>query len=495
MTTHFVCVWVGEKYATRYPEIWLDMVVRNAALLEEFSVWCLTDRPDEVPQGMMPIAAPDWLPGWWAKVAMFSPAMPWADGDRVVYLDLDVAVTGRLEDLASVSGICRDWHWPCYNSSAMSWLHGEHRDAWDALTPERLTRPAGDALSPLLPEGEINGGDQEHLTEVGGWEYFPAEWFVSYRSAKTWPPNECKAVIFHGPPKPHEVVAGWVPGIWKVGGYTSLPVMGGVNTTHEVILDNVRSAVARDLPWFTGFGPHERKAVLVCGAPSMLDCMTDIRWHARQGALVVSVNNAWRPLLEHGITPGAHVMLDARPENAAFLEGAPEGMKYFLASQCHPDVYEAATGRETVIWHNGFGDNEPLREILQPWWDEGPDQRPCILVPGGGTVGLRALWLLALSGCRTIHVYGMDSSYAESGAHHAYTQAQNDADAVMDVVLMDEASGAEKHYKAARWMVRQSEEFRETWNDLRKEGVTIHVHGVGLLPDIAAQLKREARGL
>ena len=41
-------------------------------------------------------------------------------------------------------------------------------------------------------------------------------------------------------------------------------------------------------------------------------------------------------------------------------------------------------------------------------------------------------------------------------------------------------------------MVRQSAEFRDTWNDLRREGVTVHVHGRGLIPDIARKLRAEA---
>lgn len=487
LNIHFVMVRVGDRYAPEYVAILADMIARNASTLKRFSIWCVTDRPDELPGGVGYIPADQSIPpSWWAKLQLFSPDMPWEEGDRVVYFDLDVAITGRLEDLVERKGIIKDWHWPkTYNSSVMVWDHGEHRDAWETFTPEVMTRPS-DELAPYLPKGQINGGDQEHLTRLGGWDTFPAEWFISYRRARDWPPNESKAVIFHGNPKPHEVTTGWVPNVWKIGGYTSLPVMNGVNVTHEALLENVRANCERDLPWFTGFGPHKGVAVVVGGAPSMNDNLSQIRAHKKRGARIVSVNNAWRTLMAAGIKPDVHVMLDARQENVEFVKDAPAGVRYMLASQVHPDVFEALKDREVIIWHNGFGDNEAMKEALAPWWDEGPNQRPCILVPGGGTVGLRALWLCALSGFKTVHIYGMDSSY-EGDQHHAYAQPINDADAVMEVVL------GGKRYRAARWMIRQTEEFRWHMADLKKEGVTLHVHGRGLLPDVFKAIREEER--
>lgn len=506
MRVAFVCVNVGPRYPMTYVEILRDMVLRNASNMEhEQAFFCLTDRPDELPEGVYPIPAPDGLPGWWAKVALFSPEMPWEDGDRIVYFDLDVAITGRLEDLVERKGIIQDWHWPCRNSSVMVWDHGEHREIWDRFTPEVMARSPGRIVpKELLPHGQINGGDQEWITwalfergNEGGapfWHAFPAGWFVSYRDAHAWPPNGCKAVIFHGNPKPDEILDGWVPNIWRVGGFTSLPEFKGVNTTVEQRMDNVRSSVQRDLPWFTGFRDEGRTVAIVCGAPSMKDCLPEIRAQKRRGVQIVTVNNAWRFLVENGIVPNVNVMLDARPGNAAFVTGAPKSMRFLVASQCHPDVLDALEGYEVSVWHSGHTDNEPMRQILDPWW-EGPNAKPCILVPGGSTVGLRSLWLAAYSGFRTIHLYGIDSSYSDDGTHHAYSQTLNDAETIVPAVL------GEKQYRCALWMLRQAEEFQETWRDMltytdaggRPSPVTLHVHGNGLIPDIARNLRQEAR--
>jgi len=500
MRVHFVCVNVGPKYPMAYVETLLDMVLRNASTTpHEIACWCMTDRPDELPEGLAAIPAPEGLPGWWAKVALFSPDMPWEPGERVVYFDLDVAITGRLEDLIERSGIIRDWHWPMFNSSVMSWLHGEHRIAWEhfnARPQHFMSRASPPEVAALLPAGQVNAGDQEFLTDCcdfgDSWDVFPADWFVSYRDAVAWPPSGAKAVIFHGRPKPSDVTAGWVPNVWKVNGFTSLPEFKGVNVTHDHLKGNIEANVGRDLPWFTGFKANKRRAVIVGGAPSLLDHIGDIRAHQRAGASIITVNNAWRVLVERGITPDNHVMLDAREENAVFLEGSPASTRYLVASQCHPAVFEALEGRDVVMWHNGFGDNDILRSALAPYWDEGPNQRPCVIVPGGGTVCLRALWLATFAGFKAIHCYGMDSSY-HGDQHHAYSQSLNDADAVMEVVMLDDRTGEERRYRAARWMIRQSEEFRETYADLKARGVQVFVHGRGLLPDIARRLREEAR--
>lgn len=492
----FVCVNVGPRYGMEYVSILRDMVLRNYTKGERPCAWfCVTDRPSELPDGVNAIPADPALPGWWQKVRLFSRDMPWDLGTRVAYFDLDVAITGRLEDVVERKGIIQDWNWPMRNSSVMVWDHGDHAQVWDRFTADLIERPAPPHIAPLLPKGQINAGDQHWISECApDWPAFPSDWFVSYRDARSWPPAGCRAVIMHGDPKPDAITDGWVPNVWKVGGFTSFPEFRGANTTEDHRLENVVSACARDLPWFTGFRDEGQTCVIVGGGPSMLEHISDIRWHSRQKKTrVVALNNAWRTLVEHGITPDALVMVDARAENAAFLEGAPESMRLLLASQCHPDVFEAAlrTGAEVSVWQCGFGDNAALWKALEPY----KETRPIILVPGGSTVALRAMWLAVFSGFRKLHMYGVDGSYAADGSHHAYPQALNDGEQVLEVAC------GNNRYRCAPWMARQAEEFVGTWNALRQfvdfdnkpSPVTIRVHGVGLVPDIARNLKNEER--
>lgn len=492
----FCCVNVGPRYSMEYVTVLRDMVARNFTKSERpCAFFCITDRPDELPEGVNAIPADPALPGYWQKLRLFAPDMPWEEGLRVVYLDLDVCVTGRLEDLVERKGIARDAGWPCFNSSVMVWDHAEHREAWDRFTLERMTSRGTIVPQELLPFGTVNGGDQEWLTEVGGWDLLPAEWVKSYRwEARDWPPQGCRIVQFHGDPKPADVTEGWVPNVWKVGGFTSFPEFKGANTTEDHRLANVEASCRHDIPWFTGFGDDGHTCVIVGGGPSLKTTIDDVRWHARQKKTrIVAVNNSWRMLVAHGVTPHALVMVDARAENAEFLKDAPASMRLLLASQCHPDVFAAAkeTGAEISIWHCGFGDNDALWTVLEPY----KDSHPIILVPGGSTVALRAMWLATFSGFRKLHMYGVDGSYAADGAHHAYPQALNDGEQVLEVACGD------KRYRCAPWQARQAEEFTGTWHALRQfvdfDGksapVTIHVHGTGLIPDIARNLRIRER--
>src|SRR5687767_4298658 len=76
------------------------------------------------------------LPGWWAKLDLFKPGR---FSGRVLYLDLDVTITGGLDDLADYPGafvICQDWGRFGYNSSVMAWDAGTADHLYDDFTPD-----------------------------------------------------------------------------------------------------------------------------------------------------------------------------------------------------------------------------------------------------------------------------------------------------------------------------------------------------------------------
>lgn len=486
MLVNVVCVRVGTKYGPEYVTNLFDMVVRNLSThYGEIRFWCITDDPDSLPEGINHIPQDPDLPGWWQKIALFSPANPWEIGERVVYFDLDVAITGRLEDLVGTKGIIDDWHWPCFNSSVMVWDHGEHAIVWDAFDYDTMTAKGPLSHLKIYPKGQINGGDQEWITAIDGenWTPFPAEWCKSYRESRVWPQEHCKVVVFHGEEKP-DTAGGWVADVWKVGGLTSLPEMKGANTSPEQMLANVAENIKLDVEWFTGAPEHSKTLVLVCGGPSMRNNLKAIKAHKQRGAKIATVNNAMRFLLENGIKPDHHIILDARPENLAFLDDAPEGVRYFLASQCDPSLFAAllkSKGKyDVILWHNSVGDGSAIEELTQDI------DKPTVCVPGGCTVGLRALWLAWGSGYRKVHVYGMDSSYEEDGQHHAYAQPINDADSHIYVQM------AGKTYRCAPWMARQANDFQKSWGELKRCGMKLFVHGTGLIPDMAKHLKEAA---
>lgn len=140
-------------------------------------------------------------PGWWAKVDLFEPDR---FTGRVLYLDLDTVIVGPLDALAESKGILHlaDWGWTKndYGSGVMVWDAGEHAEVWSRYTPN-------------VPDQFR--GDQDWMTHLGGWAALPKGLCVSYRYVSiVAPPLGASVVCFHGSPKPHEVISGWVPGAW-----------------------------------------------------------------------------------------------------------------------------------------------------------------------------------------------------------------------------------------------------------------------------------------
>lgn len=141
-------------------------------------------------------------PGWWAKVDLFEPGR---FSGRVLYLDLDSVITGPLGALAESKGIIHlaQWGWKRndYGSGVMCFDVGEHEEIFTRYTPDTSKQFRG---------------DQDYLTALGGWPALPDGLTRSYRyHCKNGPPPGCAVCAMHGHPKPHEVLTGWVPEVWR----------------------------------------------------------------------------------------------------------------------------------------------------------------------------------------------------------------------------------------------------------------------------------------
>lgn len=119
---------------------------------------CLTDkvRPD-FGAGVEAISLP-WsgtLRGWWAKVSLFDPRIGLTG--RVLYLDLDTLIVGRLAELLDVAApfaLCphagrfegKDGLAVVkrFNSSVMVWNAGEQAELFERFTPDVADRLWGD---------------------------------------------------------------------------------------------------------------------------------------------------------------------------------------------------------------------------------------------------------------------------------------------------------------------------------------------------------------
>lgn len=459
-----VCVNAGnyEGRGVQYVRALNDMVRRNlpAGYPGRFIVFT-DDREDYGPEIERRDLPCPFLTGWWHKLSLFKPGV-FEPGERVLFLDLDTLITGRLDPIADYAGefaILRDVYRPTgLQSSVMAWSVSPRSHAiWEMWL---------EAGSPQTP-----GGDQTWIEQAIGphdiWQDILPDAFVSYKVTSGEPPAKASVVIFHGHPRPHEVREGWVPMVWKEGGITRAELDAVCNTAIEEIHAHVRSACARPLKWFDfDWSHHDRQICIVGGGPSLKDQLGALRWRREQGHEIWALNGAFDFLRAHDIEPDVQVIIDARAENAAFVQSPCHGVRYLLASQCHPDVFDALSGYDVTLFHCQSAGMEKLLA---------DEERAVHLLGAGTTVCMKAMILAELGGARTIHLYGVDSCYLGE-EHHSYAQPLNADETRMEVIYGD------RTFQCAPWMVGQAEDFMEYAT--RFTG-TLSVAGDGLLAHIA----------
>lgn len=196
------CLWVlpsnGQKsrhYGVEYVAKLRAMVARHLPIPHRFV--CLTDRPDQVPEGVEPISVEPLgrsaTRRWWTKLRLFDPAMPFCR--RVLYLDLDVLVTGDLSPIArmpapfaAVPDSAPGWLGKGdrtvvkrYNSSVMVWDHGTMGHVLRDWSPDVTGRLWSDQdwLAERIPDGAL----------------FPAGWFRRVSAGPPPWPADTKVVL------------------------------------------------------------------------------------------------------------------------------------------------------------------------------------------------------------------------------------------------------------------------------------------------------------
>lgn len=279
--------------------------------------------------------------------------------------------------------------------------------------------------------------------------------------------GDTRIVYFHGKEKPHELPeVDWIAKHWGpplVGPVTWLEAL---NNDRQVMLDQFRANLERDLPFFAGRQPHRKPLLLVGGGPSLRDTLPKLRFHMKRGE-IWALNNTHDWLIERGIIPDVHVMLDSRRENVEFVRHPRKDVRYLISAYCHPEVFEALEGYNVTLWMSDMEGVQPLVQHIQ--------HKPVVLVGGGATVGMKAMFLGYLDGFRIFHFFGFDSSY-RNGENHAYPQPLNAKERRIDIV----ANG--RTFTCAPWMAKQAMEFQQQARQLLKLGCRLTVHGDGLIP-------------
>lgn len=241
------------------------------------------------------------------------------------------------------------------------------------------------------------------------------------------------------------------------------------NTDQDERTESVKSALARNLPQFETYERQDQVIALVGGGPSLEDTFDDLKEKHENGMKVVSMNGTHDYLIERGIIPSVHIQLDARQHNARFVKNWNEKTKYFIASQSHPDVFDALEGANVTMFHCQSSADE--KKILDDHYKDG-----YISIPGGTTVMLRAIPLMRMLGFEKMEVFGFDSCVMRDD-HHAYPQKENDIGPCTTIEIND------KEFLVYGWMYSQAKDFIEMMKAVG-DAFELVVHGDGLIANI-----------
>lgn len=221
------CIKAGTKYGVEYVNRLHNMVSRNIHSTPcEFV--CFTER--EIPKvgynkGIRFAPLPTAYTGWWHKMGLYRDKLPGVYTEKILYIDLDVVITGELDSLLAYdSDFATAKDWPagsvtrgCVkdrqgNTSVVLLKVGSQVKLWDRFSKD----PVGEIKAYV--GNRMGDGDQEWINKAYPecMDLLPERFVQSYKLHKLQrvPPANCAIVMFHGLPKPHEC-GGWVKELWR----------------------------------------------------------------------------------------------------------------------------------------------------------------------------------------------------------------------------------------------------------------------------------------
>ncbi len=255
-----------------------------------------------------------------------------------------------------------------------------------------------------------------------------------------------------------------------------IELKGRVNVSSDTILHNVQYAIRQQHPQIKRQPPQADRVVLVGSGPSLAETEKELVALVHAGAKLVTVNGSYHWCLERNLKPSAQIMLDARPENARFLEPEVPNCHYILASQVHQDSWDMVAERPNVwVFHGACEDDAPERLALDAYY-----LKQWIPVAGGTTVATRALAVLRILGYLRFDLFGIDSCWMD-GRHHAFSQPENDRDRNLFFVVshVDDPTRV-RRFECSPWHVKQAEDFLQ-FIRVNGDHFLLNVHGDGLI--------------
>lgn len=251
--------------------------------------------------------------------------------------------------------------------------------------------------------------------------------------------------------------------------------------------------------------PHGLEAVLVGSGPSVRDQVKNLQKKYREAGprsryMFFGIKGGHDFLLENGMNPHFGIAVDPleRIHKENFLKKAVE-CKYFIASQCHPTLFDSliARGEQVIIWHL-------LTDNLLKWsQEEGSPIFQHYFIPGGSTSGLRSIVLAYAMGFRKFHLYGYDCclSLAKPNDKKPTLRKVNgeicdgkdekDREKAIEVFV---GEGTDRRgFWADRAMASQCTEYQQLLKSMQKDHdpFTVRAYGQGMIQHINRLLYKE----
>jgi hypothetical protein len=247
--------------------------------------------------------------------------------------------------------------------------------------------------------------------------------------------------------------------------------VGKVNVPHETVYKNIRANIRLPVPQIERHPPNKYKVALLCGGPSLAKAKIP------RGYKIATCNATHDWALDHKLKPSIFMMLDARPHNVRFVQRPIDDCRYFLCSQVDPSVFAALSDKQVWIFHGAAAPEKKIfdRYYMKRWHN----------VPGGGSIGTRAIGLLYMLGIRTIRIYGMDGCLVR-GAHHAYKQDENNFEAIRTVRV------GRRRFQTHAWMLSQADDLIQMAPQLPSD-LQLSFEGDGLIPHLINETSKRGR--
>lgn len=217
-----------------------------------------------------------------------------------------------------------------------------------------------------------------------------------------------------------------------------------------MIRANVAACLERELPEVQPQAAQLAALTILANGPSARRASFKSPVMALNGALSLFVADGGHPTYWAACDPGEVV--------AEFLIGAPEKTTYFVASRCHPAVFDALKDRNVFVWNVA----EPITHDLLG----GHCGVPC-----ASSVTLCAFGLARMMGFKRFETWGWDGCY-EGRLAHATPQAQPADRATVNIG----AQHGQEYETCGTWLF----EAREAKHVLHRDAIKVRIHGGGM---------------